>query len=110
MPPRRFSSPGRASLCYRSAMKFSLSFAALVSVAAVACGSAPPPEAKLADPAAPGAAVPRPACIAIHDACERYEKETPKGKECHDMGDSPATTDAVCKDHEAECLAACPKK
>lgn len=91
-------------------MKLSLSFAALVSLAAVACGSAPPPEAKPADPAAPGAAVPRPACIAIHTACDPYENETPKGKECHDMGESPATTDAVCEEHKAECLAACPKK
>lgn len=91
-------------------MKRTLALAYLVSFAAMACGSAPPADAKAATPDAPGAAVPRPACSAIHDACERYENESAKGKECHDLGESPATTDAVCAEHQAECLAACPKK
>jgi hypothetical protein len=91
-------------------MNLGLPLAFLFSLAAVACGSAPPADAKAPDPAAPGAAVPRPACIAIHTACDPYENETPKGKECHDLGESPATTDAVCEQHRPECLAACPKK
>lgn len=94
-------------------MKLSLSLALSLFLAALACGSSTPPPAetaKAAEPAAPGAAVPRPACIAIHDACDRYEKETPKGKECHDLGEAPASTDAVCEEKKAECLAACPKK
>lgn len=103
-------------LCYPGAMKLDLALAFVVSSVAMACGSAPPADAKAAEstapatPAAPGAAVSRPACIAIDEACDRYENESAKGKECHELGESPATSDAVCEQHKAECLAACPKK
>lgn len=86
---------------------------ALVLSSLVACGgnsSAPEgaasPETSPTPPAA--AAGSRPSCEAIDDACDPHEEEGGLAKECHDLAEASATSEAACAARKDECLAACP--
>ncbi|MBX3223058.1 MAG: hypothetical protein KF795_21275 [Labilithrix sp.] len=79
------------------------------AVLSVACGSPPPPASPTEPaPTAPASAESRPSCDAIDEACDPHENEPGLPKECHDLAESKATTEAACAARKAECLAACP--
>jgi hypothetical protein len=83
-----------------------ISFVLLLFVGLVACGGSKPAPASTTS-ASSGA---RPTCDLIDSACDPHEGKGGLAKECHDLGESPATTEATCLARQTECLAACPAK
>lgn len=53
------------------------------------------------------AAMSRPSCVAIEDACHPVEDRNMTTRECHAISDSPTATEATCNMNLARCLAAC---
>ncbi|MBX3216772.1 MAG: hypothetical protein KF850_32355 [Labilithrix sp.] len=86
---------------------FASLFASSAVLFTVACGSSPPP-ASPTEASAPAPGEPRPSCDAIDEACDPHEDEPGLPKECHDLAESKATTEAACAARKDECLAACP--
>ena len=86
--------------------------ASSLALFAAACASAPPPAttAPASTESVTAAQGGRPSCDAIDEACNPHEDEGGLAKECHDLAEAKATTEAACAARKAECLAACPKK
>lgn len=88
-----------------------LVFLLLGSSLIVACGAKPAPEAAApATTSEHATAAARPSCDAIDEACDPHENEPGLPKECHDLGEAAASTEAQCAARKSECLAACPSK
>jgi hypothetical protein len=84
---------------------------ALVSVLALACGgSTKDAEHASSDHTHSAASSARPSCEAIDEACDPHEDEGGLAKECHDLAESKATTEATCASRKDACLKACPAK
>jgi len=86
--------------------------AVLAVLSSAACG-ATAPAASLGNPETKGgttisSASARPSCDAIDEACDPHAGKGGHAKECHDFGESAASTEAQCAARKAECLAACP--
>lgn len=90
-----------------------LAVALASSLLLLACGGAKAPEdasSAAASSAAPAAGGARPSCEAIDEACDPHEDEGGLAKECHDLAESKATTEATCASRKDACLKACPAK
>lgn len=53
------------------------------------------------------AAMARPSCTAIEDACHPVEDRNMTTRECHAISENAASTEATCNMNLARCLAAC---
>lgn len=94
------------------AMKHLLLAASSLAFLAAACASSTPPASTTpaSTETVTAAQEGRPSCDAIDEACDPHEDAGGLAKECHDLAEAKATTEAACAARKAECLAACPKK